>query len=1104
MVERYRPVEKQQLPQRQLPGSMRTGALGQINGSGAPPRMRPQSAMGVSGISVYGGFVRTKEKSADWVGTKKWETIADLSVNVSIVAASVQYFLNMVAHPQWTVKPAEDQKDGKSSKEAEELAEFVEEVIHDMTTPWQRVVRRAGMYRFNGFGLQEWIAKKRPDGKIGLLDIEPRPPFTIERWEIDEDGTVLGVWQRSPQTAQLLGLPRGKLIYIVDDTLTDAPDGLGVYRMLGEPFNRLKQYLELEARAYERDMRGIPVGRAPVTFINNMVTEGKITKQDGDAMIDGMRRFIQTQVRDKDTSLLLDSQPYENQTDAGLSVTGSMQWDVSLLSGGVTGLGEMANAIDRLQREMARIIGTENLMMGDTGGNRALSQDKSRNLYLIANSVLANVADSMDHDLIEPLWILNGFDPELKPYFSTEDVAFKDAQEIAGALAQMAQAGAVLAPDDPAIDDVRDLLGIAHAPEPSPMAMGLMPPPGVQTPPKPAGAPPPKGGHPVETDDSKARQVAGSAATGAPNGAGKPAGSPARAGKAAGVGKAFNPDQERDEHGRWAAGGGGGGPGGALNVEDYAEMAMGNLGRTSRTAQGTLDVSASAGKEDKLVAGLTGQEAKRIARENFDAQVRELYYQRNDLPRNAADLEVKIDRVAEGINEGIVRPGEINRTLATKFDNQTDPADLPIAKKQFASEFAQRLADPKADPVETAAWVEWRANIMDHFWADGVGKTAKALAAVPLMRAGLRLPAYPDNKTFYDYARGVPKVDPRDGGKAYLGPHFERFRDAYASWAPVTKFNENHDAQGRFSESAGGGAGEGGTATTASGDGETTASGGAKYPVEDGRLTNYTPTPAANASELFNRTYDPNVTSAEVFAMVSPDAAAKAAATEKRILDLPQTQTMYMEDGKYIPEREALHNKLLDDTFTPETVAAATPAEGEQPTLYILGGRGGSGKSWFEKSPDSPFATDKTVMLNSDNFKAVLPEYKGWNAAQVHEESSDLVSRGHERARESGLNVTLDGTLRSTASTEKVIQDYVKAGYKVEGYYMHTAPQVSAVRAVGRFMGPEGRYVPVDYILSSTKNEANFDRFASKYFSNWAVYDNNSGGGPKLVAKKKD
>jgi phage gp29-like protein len=128
----------------------------------------------------------------------------------------------------------------------------------------------------------------------------------------------------------------------------------------------------------------------------------------------------------------------------------------------------MASAIDRIQRELARIIGTEVLMMGDSGGNRALSQDKSRNLYLIANSVLGNIASGFDKDIIGPLWDLNAFPKDKQPKFTVEDVAFKDAQECTAALREMATAGAVLAPNDPAINEVRDLLGLPHQPEPTP------------------------------------------------------------------------------------------------------------------------------------------------------------------------------------------------------------------------------------------------------------------------------------------------------------------------------------------------------------------------------------------------------------------------------------------------------------------------------------------------------------------------------------------------------------------------------------------------------------------------------------------------------------
>jgi hypothetical protein len=71
--------------------------------------------------------------------------------------------------------------------------------------------------------------------------------------------------------------------------------------------------------------------------------------------------------------------------------------------------------------------------------------------------------ESVERDIRDPVWKLNGFPEELKPRARVEDVAFKDAEQIARALADMANAGAILSPDDPAINDVRDLMGLSHA-----------------------------------------------------------------------------------------------------------------------------------------------------------------------------------------------------------------------------------------------------------------------------------------------------------------------------------------------------------------------------------------------------------------------------------------------------------------------------------------------------------------------------------------------------------------------------------------------------------------------------------------------------------------
>lgn len=420
------------------------------------PPVTPFKEMGGTGTAVFGGFVQRKDKSAQWFGKERYTISSEILANVSIVAASVRYFLNLVSHPNWAVVPASDSEEDKM------YAEFVEDVIHDMDVPFQSTVRRAASYLFHGFGIQEWTAKKREDGKIGLESLEPRMQHTIERWEVDEKGTILGVWQRSPQTHNLLGLPRSKMVYLVDDTFTDSPEGFGIFRNLLEPYNRFKQYLTLEARTFERDLRGIPIGRLPLAKMRELVQAGSLTQAQYDEIVSQMQSFVELQVKDSNTGLLLDSMPYESEAADGMKISSVYQYTMELLQGTGNGLPELAGAIDRLQREMARIIGTEHLMMGDQGGNRALAVDKSRNLYLVANATLSGIAEAYDKDIITPIWTLNGFPVESRPRFQAEDVSFKDVGQITAAIRDMATAGAVLAPDDPAIDDVRDLLGISR------------------------------------------------------------------------------------------------------------------------------------------------------------------------------------------------------------------------------------------------------------------------------------------------------------------------------------------------------------------------------------------------------------------------------------------------------------------------------------------------------------------------------------------------------------------------------------------------------------------------------------------------------------------
>lgn len=421
-----------------------------------PTRVSPTVAIGVMGTPVYGGYVQSHETNPELKFRRRYKTYSEIMVNTSIVAASIRYYLNLVSKTGWTVEPAED-----SGDRGKEIADMVENALYDMDTPWHRVVRRAAMYRFFGFGLQEWTAKRRDDGQLGFKDVQARSAFTIERWDVDEQGTVFGVTQRSPQDNREIYLPRSRLIYMVDDAMNDSPEGLGIFRHLVGPARRLARYEQLEGIGFETDLRGIPIGRAPLALMQQAVDNGTMDPAVRDRIVANIGEFIRSHLKNPERGLLLDSQPFTGQDDQRFP-SNIQQWGLELARGDDMAMDDMNRAIDRVNRELARIIGTEHLLLGDGDrGSEALSQDKSHNFALIVESTMTEIAEVMEKDFVMPILNLNGIDEELQPTLKTHPVHFRSVEDVTKSLKDMAASGAMLAPDDPAIKEVRDLLGLS-------------------------------------------------------------------------------------------------------------------------------------------------------------------------------------------------------------------------------------------------------------------------------------------------------------------------------------------------------------------------------------------------------------------------------------------------------------------------------------------------------------------------------------------------------------------------------------------------------------------------------------------------------------------
>lgn len=418
--------------------------------------IKPTQRQGSSGTAIYGGYVVSSEKDSRLQGRERYISFSNLLANVSIVGAGVRHILDLVSAPSWKAQPPRD-----SGAEGERLAQLTLDILHDMETPWRRVVRRTSKFKFDGFHLEEWIAKRRPDGVIGLQDIEARPAVTIERWDCDDAGVVRGVAQRSAQTGEELYLPRGKLIYALDDALNDSPEGLGLFRHLVEPAERLVRFQQLEAFGFETDLRGVPLGRAPLKELQERVAQGELSEAQALQLLFPLTSFIEKHIKGPQLGLLLDSQPYESQDDAS-TPSPQRQWDLNLMShNSGESSAQVHVAIERITREMARIIGVEHLLLGGDGkGSLALSSDKTEKLALMIRSILTELSDVFSKDVVDPLWMLNGWPDELKPCLKANAVQFRDVEQITRALSDLAQAGAPLPSDSEAIAEIFELLGL--------------------------------------------------------------------------------------------------------------------------------------------------------------------------------------------------------------------------------------------------------------------------------------------------------------------------------------------------------------------------------------------------------------------------------------------------------------------------------------------------------------------------------------------------------------------------------------------------------------------------------------------------------------------
>ena len=228
----------------------------------------------------------------------------------------------------------------------------------------------------------------------------------------------------------------------------------------------------------------------------------------------------------------------------------------------------------------------------------------------------------------------------------------------------------------------------------------------------------------------------------------------------------------------------------------------------------------------------------------------------------------------------------------------------------------------------------------------------------------------------------------------------------------------------------------------------------------------------------------------------------------KCVDSLPQTKDKYTDaNGNYTPERMELHNKIINK-FKKEVICI----QKGKPIAVLMGGSPASGKSTFLKKYRPYLLSDSLFKVDADEVRSMLPEYKGWNAAQTHEETGDIVKTMLSN-RQIGIpclfDFIYDGTMSSVKKYKTLIELLKGWGYEVFIVFMSGIPKKDIMqRAMERYK-KSGRFVPPVVIEDFFANgEKNLNELKSKV-DGYVVVDGSTydyhimeQGGKKLPNKR--
>ena len=423
------------------------------------PQRFAYGEVGYTGANLYNG-VSQDELYRELIFPQSLKTFKKMQYH-SAISSCLSLYDNVISKVVWNVKPPKE----ATEKELQET-KFIEECLHDMDIPLRQVVKDALSSNIYGFALLEKVFKVRSsgnsyynDGKYGIKKLALIHQETVKRFLTSEDGSdVIGVEQdlsgwntlyRKPLNNPKL--PRSKYVHIVTGRSRNDPYGKSPLRDVFIAWKFLAVIEELEAQSVAKDMSNMPLLRIPSQFMSpDASPEQKL-------QYEAFKNIIRNVNVNQQSGIVLPSDVNPE--------TRSKLFEFELIKANSQGKAIDTEPIKQYYlNQIYTAMSADVLILGQGGsGSYALGAIKNSLTSAAIESMLDNIVEAFNRDLIQHLYKLNCFNPARACSLDYENLHEADIETLSKAWQRLGATGYIPKNLD-VINKALDIIGVDELP----------------------------------------------------------------------------------------------------------------------------------------------------------------------------------------------------------------------------------------------------------------------------------------------------------------------------------------------------------------------------------------------------------------------------------------------------------------------------------------------------------------------------------------------------------------------------------------------------------------------------------------------------------------